>query len=233
VSPLVAWLNDNAGAVTALATVIYATITLFLLFEARATRVVRHEAQLEAWPTLYGSGLYLATRLENYGPDIAREVRLEAWIVGTGAVVEASRRRHAEPLFPAERHRTFLMRTGDQYQMLSELADEGVELHLRWEWSDGRREWLGLGTRRRHSGASVTALKDFSAGFYEGGALVEKEPLDDFPKLIEHAKKVPEELRRIRDFMQGPAVKFWLEEMQKEREAGSKTGPDQPPAEQA
>jgi hypothetical protein len=210
---LITWLNANAGAMTALATMVYAVITLFLLFEARSTRVIRHEAQLEAWPTLYGGGLYLATRLENYGPDIARDVRLEAWITHEGKPVDASRRRHAEPLFPAGRHRTFLMRTGDQYQMLRAMAEEGGELRLRWEWSDGRRGGLGLGPPRRHAGESVTALSEFSEGFYEGGALVEKEPLDDFPKLVEHTKKVPDELRRLRNILEGPSMKLWLEEM--------------------
>ncbi len=40
-------LNDNAGALTAISTIVYAVITLAILFEARATRNLRREALMD------------------------------------------------------------------------------------------------------------------------------------------------------------------------------------------
>jgi hypothetical protein len=69
------WLNDNAGSVTAAATVVYALVTLFLAFEARAARraatkaaaqadaALREERELNVLPYL------AAVRTASWQPD--------------------------------------------------------------------------------------------------------------------------------------------------------------------
>lgn len=69
------WLNDNAGSVTAAATVVYALVTLFLAFEARAARraatkaaaradaALREERELNVMPYL------AAVRTASWQPD--------------------------------------------------------------------------------------------------------------------------------------------------------------------
>jgi hypothetical protein len=189
------WLNANAGAVTAAATVVYAVVTLLLLFEARRERQLRDEAALNLAPVPWGDGLYLALRLDNYGPAVARDVRLRFWFEIDGEVVEGTDLTYADPEFGPGRRRDFLPRTAnDGLLMLNAVAERRHILHAELSWADGRLE---LRRRRaRHMMSEVWPTTDLREGFYESHPLTDKELI---PVLEKHLTKVGRELDRTAD----------------------------------
>jgi hypothetical protein len=195
VSALIDWLNANAGAVTAAATTIYAAITLLLLFEARRARQLQGAAALTLWPTPWGDGLYLALRLENYGPAIARDVRLRFWYEREGTLLEGTDLSYADPVFGPGRRREFLPDTDNPkgaHLMLNALGEQGYVLQAELSWADDRLTLRGH--RQRHTGHWTWPTDDLRHGFYTAHPLTDKELIPVFER---KADKVIGALERI------------------------------------
>lgn len=190
---MIDWLNANAGAVVAAATVVYAAITLLLVFEARRSRQLREEATVSLAPIPRGDGLYLALRLENYGPAIAHSVRLRFWYEADGKVIEPSDVTYADPVFGPGRRRDFLPdAAAGSHLTLNALADQRHVLHAELSWTDDR---LDLRRRRaRHAARATWATGDLREGFYTAHPLNDKELI---PVLEKHFGKVVGDLDKI------------------------------------
>ena len=214
-SALVDWLNANAGAVTAAATAIYAVITLLLLFEARRGRRLQDEAALALWPTPWGDGLYLALRLENYGPAIARDIRLRYWYGIDRQTVEGTDVSYADPVFGPGRRRDFLPgAAGDANLMLTALAEQRHVLHAELSWTDDRLTLRG--GRQRHADSWAWATEDLRRGFYTAHPLTDKELIPTFER---KADKVIGELEKIRREAEYPRQRRQTMEWQQRRAA--------------
>jgi hypothetical protein len=214
-SALIDWLNANAGAVTAAATAIYAVVTLLLLFEARRARQLQDEAALTLSPTPWGDGLYLALRLENYGPAVARDVRLRYWYVINGQTVEGTDVSYADPVFGPSRRRDFLPgAAGDANLMLTALAEQRHVLHAELAWTDDRLSLLRR--RQRHSDSWTWATEDLRRGFYTAHPLTDKELVPTFER---KADKVIGELEKIRREAEYPRQRRQSMEWRQQREA--------------
>lgn len=190
---MIEWLNQNAGAVTAAATVIYAAVTLVLLLEARRSRQLADEAALAVSPRPWGDGLYLSLRLENYGPAIARDVRLRYWFEIDGEALNGTDVSYADPVFGPGRLREFLPGSaGGAHRMLNELAEQRHVLHWELSWQDDR---IDLRRRRaRHVLRAVWAATDLRDGFYTAHPLTDKELI---PALEKQAGKLLRELAKL------------------------------------
>jgi hypothetical protein len=212
---IIDWLNANAGAVTGAATVIYAGITLLLLFEARRVRQLQDEAALTVGPTLWGDGLYLALALENYGPAVARDVRLRFWFEIDGKLLNGSDLTYADPVFGPGRRRRFLPDSaGGKHLLLKELGNGRHVLHAELSWADDR---LDLRRRRaRHEGRWSWAAADMSEGFYNAHPLRDKELVE---VLDRHAGKIHTELKGIKREAEVPRQRREARAWQRQREA--------------
>lgn len=212
---MIDWLNDNAGAVTAGATTIYALITMLLLFETRRSRQLRNEAALAIWPTPWGDGLYLALRLQNYGPAIARDVRLRFWYAIDGEAVAGTDVMYADPVFAPGRLREFLPdAAGGANLTLSGLADQRHVLHAELSWADDRLNLLGH--RARHSSSWTWPTRDLRDGFYTAHPLTDKELIPLFEK---KADKVIGELQKLRREAEYPRQRRQAMEWRRRRDA--------------
>lgn len=192
-----------ATIVAATATVTYAALTLLLYFEARASRNVRREANLAVFPAPdRGVGLYLEVHAQNFGPGIARDVVIEYWLADSaGNPLEASRARHAEPVWGPGQSRRFMPRKDLDGQItgLQQMADEDLRLHLGWSWRDPNRSLVDTARRQlgQHSHTTVHALKPYTTDLYGGHALIETDPLKALPNIKDELVKIERGLKEI------------------------------------
>lgn len=216
---IVSFLDAHNGAVIAVATVAYVVITLLLLGEARAGRTVHDVANLEAFPRPWGP-FYVALDLENYGPAVAKNVRLRFWIVQSGSTIEGTERVHVEPLFPVGRRRRFLISATDtKIESLHELSDRGATLRGEWNWEDGRRRfWVARVSHHKSFSHEFSELRD---GFYGGHALMEREPAESSDRTYEEIKKLRAGVEKIAKTIEGPAMKVWIRQLLDDRQAQS------------
>lgn len=216
---LVKVLNDNSGAVLAAATIAYTVITLALLLEARGTRVMRREAQLEAYPRPWERApMYIAISVVNYGPAIARNVDLTFWLEKDGEEVGGSRRVHGEPLFPSGWHRTFLPDRDDAggATTLDELANQGLTLRLQWSWTDGRQwPWKTARPRERRT---VYSMADLRTKFYGGGALVESDAAASAERAADEVGKIRSVLENLDRRLERGQMEYLLAQRQRARQ---------------
>lgn len=173
---LVKWLNQNSGAVIAVATVVYALITLALLFEARANRSETKAAGVVASPEPWErGGMYVAVIFANYGPAVARNAEIEVWET-EGKTVIGQRLKWREPYMPPSRRRTILPDKTNPAGMrkLEDLATADVILNVKYSWDDDLRRW-GL-LRRRHEEMATYRYDELKPAFHRGGVLAERSP---------------------------------------------------------
>jgi hypothetical protein len=172
------------------------------------------------------SPFYLRLDLQNYGPAVAKSVRLRFWIVENGKVVAGTERVHAEPLFPIGFRRRFLISGTDaKFESLNEMADRNAVFHAEWEWEDGRRRlWERRQLHRKKFRHALAELRD---GFYGGPALVEREPEDDADRSYEEAKKLRTAVEKMAKTLEGPAMDAWFASMlARAAEAKAEAGAD-------
>ena len=197
---IVETLNQNAGAVTAVATIVYAVITLGLLRESRASRL---EASVIALAEPWDRGhVYVSVTLENLGPTVAKNVEFTLDLrPGGGGEVEDHRRLFQGYLAPG-RHRRFLPRATSGMRPLQELADAGYVLELAWSWQDGRRDWAWRSVTSK--GAWSAPLAELATDYFGGGALVERTAEHELSRLVDEVKGARERLDRIHAVLDEP-----------------------------
>lgn len=189
-------LNASSTVVVAVAAVVSAILTAFLLLEQRANRSV---AQVEAYPALYGpSGMILSLRLHNYGPAPARDVELVYRLVGRDGET-LGERRHAQPVLTVGAHMTFLpdlvIPNRTSGFALNDLAREEMRLESEWAWTDGRRRLrLGLPSAVHTDKLSVPTqqLRDDLHGGWSLHEETIQESLEAIAKEIEKVRKLRE-----------------------------------------
>jgi hypothetical protein len=213
------FLDAHNGAVIAIATVVYVTLTFFLLLQARAGRVVHDKANLEAYPRPWGT-MYVALDFENYGPAVARNCRLKFWISEGGSSLAGTERVHAEPLFPVGFRRRFLISATDaKIESLHELADRNAVLHGEWHWEDGRQRWWRRQTVHRKTFTHV--FSELKEGFYGGASLRERDAEEEADRNYDELKKLRTAVEKMTSIMEGPAMKLWIQELAAERQAAA------------
>ena len=212
-------LNNNAGAVAALAavvaasaTAIYAGLTWGLLQESRRVRRQTLEAHVEAavrpWER---ASWYVVVRIENLGPAPARNLDVQIYLWDHGQRVTDQDRHLAEPFLGLGSHRTFLIRGGQRLETQKQMAERDVRVDVRWSWDDQRSGGL-----RRSTRSLVYPVASINSDYYEGSALIEpnvERSLEDISKhLKDLTDKVPKEIKAIHDLMDSPAMQLWARE---------------------
>lgn len=159
------WIEAHVGLMALLT-----AVASFLLFvEARAARM-RSEAMVEAVPDLYGQGMLLVVAVINSGPAVGRDFSLDMTLRHPTDSSKTSKHqldRRALPVGQA----LLMPRVKGESKYLSEIADDGFILDLRWRWKDERR-WLWIGPRQRHSRHETYPTNDFFEGLRASGFLV-------------------------------------------------------------
>lgn len=220
---LLKFLDLHNGAIIAIATVLYATLTMLLLLETRAGRIVRDVANLVAYPMPWGV-MYVAVRFVNYGPAIAEDVSLRIQLTKDGQPIDSSKRVHVEPLFPVGHERTFLLSVADsKYESLNELAEQKIGLELSWSWEDGRRRRLRGRRIAQHKDKAYT-FATLREGFYGGRALRDKEPDEHIRAGVDELKKMRRALDAIKKEIEGPSIRLWAKEMMSEANEAEAAG---------
>jgi hypothetical protein len=191
------WLDQHAGVAQVLVAALYTVITLLLVLESRRGRLAQQRAEVVAYATLWEeAGVYVAVRLDNLGPGHARDVVLTFWLEQPdGFVLQESRRRLAEGFYPSGRHRTFLPSPTGPLVTLTQLAEWGVRLVLRWAWRDSSRRLAVL--PRRHHRQLRTDLATMATDMYGGSALVERDAIDSLPEIVARLAAIDKTLEGI------------------------------------
>jgi hypothetical protein len=218
------FLNANAGGILAVATVAYLVVTLLLLFEARAGRNLRLEANVVAYPRPHGA-LNVELVLENGGPAYARDVRFAFGFVDAKRTVQGKPRSQFDALVGPGRFHRFLPSPteGSRIPSLHELAEWKLVLTLKWSWSDDRRwPWFLV---KRHSRSKNYRMTDLKEGFYGGWYLIEPESPDDLHAIRESLTGIKEVLEEREREMTARRLRAKL----KARAASQAEGPPETP----
>jgi hypothetical protein len=191
VGDLVKMLNENAGAVVAIATVVYAVLTFLLLRESRLARL---PGNLIVAPTPFGRGLYVAVVIHNLGPAPVTDVDVEVWESNADGSLVGSRLHVQEPfVFPGGERRLLPDKqnpTGPR--TLAELADAHVRLSVKYSWRDGRRSWLILA--KRHEVARDYPYEVIRQGLHRGEVLADRDFREQMDRIGEALEGIKEKL---------------------------------------
>lgn len=188
-------INAMSTVIVAITAVLSIALSMFLLFDIRATRSA---AQVVAYPRLWSpGGMILALRLANYGPAAARDVELVYTLRDREGKVVAERR-HGQAVLPAGGHVTFLPDSAIEGKsgglFLNDLADMDLELSATWSWRDDRRR-LAVLEHAIHRGEMAALTQDLRRDFYGGWSLYE-------PTSQESMEAIAEELEEIRKLIE-------------------------------
>lgn len=156
------------------ATLLLVGVTLLLWWEARRLRVEANVVAFAA-PWEVAGGIYTAVLIENAGPAIARDVRVE-WSLDRK--VDAKRGSLGEPIFDVGFKRTIPMKAAT----LDQLAAEGASIRIDVTWRDGRR---GI-----HRKSTATPCEEIRAAYVASDALPR-------PSLLEVLDQIRDSLRNI------------------------------------
>ena len=221
---VVRWLNQNDGAAIVVLTAFLVIFNAWLLLETRSTRIEKLVANVDAYPMLWDmASMYLAGRVENAGPAVARDLEWLVTLRGPDGKEIEPMRRYAQPMFAPEKYRTMMLdpRNRGSTTALRQLADEGMVIDVEWSWTDGRRRWP-FGPHARHTRTDQWDCKQLSTDFFEALILTETPPMlklsgmaDEVKKAAKDVRKIPDELRRLR----------WIAERAFDDEP-EKTGPE-------
>jgi hypothetical protein len=205
-------LNSNSGAVIAIATVGYVLVTLFLLLDARAARraslAARVEFTAESFPPLY-----VQLVLRNTGPGLARQVTATRWLQRPDRA-RVAEHRHAQPSLSAGQHKTFFVDEESGHggmSSLEALATAGYTLEYEWTWKDDAMlfgQW-----RRPHSRRETQNLTQLRADFYGGWSLIEADPMESVPKVVDELKATRKALEGILAELRAPVMRSTLQSL--------------------
>jgi len=219
-------LNSNSGAVIAVATVGYVLVTLLLLLEARGARRANLAARVEFTAESYPP-LYLQLVLRNLGPAVARQVTATRWLQRPDGI-RVAEHRHAQPSLAAGQHKTFLVDEESGHGGLSSLdalATAGYSLEYEWTWKDDAT--LLSRWRRPHSRRESQNLSQLSQDFYGGWSLLESDPVESVPKVVDELKATRKALEGILAELRAPAIRSALASLQDIRIRAQDAGPIQ------
>ena len=213
-------LNANSGAVIAVATVAYVVITLLLLLDARAGRRAGLGARVEFTPESFPP-LYLQLVLRNAGPGLARNVTATRWLQRQDGT-RVAEHRHAQPSLSSGHHKTFFVdeesgRGG--MSTVEELATAGYTLEYEWTWKDDAMFFSRW--RRPHSRRESQNLVQLRADFYGGWSLIEDNPVDAVPKVVDELKAARRALEGILAELRAPAMRSAIQALHDQRAKSS------------
>lgn len=152
-------------------------LTSALIAEARTTRNLRLAAEVDAQPYLWSeAGRHLGLRIENHGPASARDVAI-TYQLQTPAGHVLGERAHRQPVMGPGRHLTMLAGNAlgePTLPTLSDMADRGMTLMVRWSWQDDTpRSWFSAGRPSHHERSRRWPAADLRDGMYGGLVLAE------------------------------------------------------------
>jgi hypothetical protein len=209
--------------VTAIATSVYAGLTLLILLDSRASRhALTDKANVSARVTLsHGGDVEDAVYLENAGPAVATAVDLTVQYLDREGKATGRPGRFAVPLLaPGDRYPLLvstLLRPEDSREMLpglEELAVMGLKLKLAWTWRDNRRPllWI-LPTTTHHQGVEID-MTEYRSSILGGLLMLEPDlytELRDLRKELEKDRRESSVRRSWREDPLPPAIRAQIE----------------------
>jgi hypothetical protein len=186
-------LNDNSGFTMVIVTLVYTVVTLAIVVEARRARLLTGEAAVlyraSPWPKAH---MYLAVRVENYGPAVARDLTFTYWLTRAdgGRVPDSAGTLH-ETMFPIGLPREALPHdpAGPQAQTREQLAAAGLRVNAEWSWRDG--------CGRLHRNTDSREISQIVTDYRDSRVLVEHFPLDSLPDIEKHLDGISDSLAQI------------------------------------
>jgi hypothetical protein len=186
-------LNDNSGFTMVVVTLVYTIVTLAIVVEARRARLLTGEAAVlyraSPWPKAH---MYLAVRIENYGPAVARDLTFTYWLArADGSRVPESAATLHETMFPIALPREALPHdpTGPQAQTREQLAAAGLYVNAEWSWRDG--------CGKLHKGSDSREISQIVTDYSDSKVLIEHFPLDSLPDIDKHLDGISDSLAEI------------------------------------
>lgn len=183
-------LNDNSGFTMAAVTLVYTLVTLAIVVETRRARLQAGEATVlyraSPWPKAF---MYVAVRIENYGPAVARDLTFTYWLTrDDGSRVPESGATLHETMLPVGLPREALPHdpAGQQPQTREQLASAGLRVNAEWSWRDG--------CRRLHRGTDSREISRIVTDYRDSKVLIEHFPLDSLPEIEKHLDKISDAL---------------------------------------
>lgn len=149
----------------------------------RETRSARNEAHVgaELRPFL-DSPIYPVVVLRNYGPSLARTVKVTIdLITREGGVIDAARQSFEPEYLEPSTEWTFTLDTGGTTPTTQQLDDDGVQVRVAWEWRDGRRSRLGFGPPAVHRETWIRHMAWIEVKYTKSNALIAKAPGAQLP----------------------------------------------------
>jgi hypothetical protein len=183
-------LNANSGAVTAVAAVLYTVLTLALLLEARSTRNLGREANVDARAKAHQpSPSLLELEVRNFGPANARDVVIAYHLTAADGSVVGDKFRRAETMLGVGDGLRFLPGAPKQLDEIETMAAASTILHAELSWTDGRRRLAFLPSRhvRRREWPVVDLHRDLIPG---GWPLVERDSAEDLHEIAEKLQAI-------------------------------------------
>jgi hypothetical protein len=183
VDDLLRTLNANSGAVAAGAAVLYTVITLALLLEARSTRNLGREANVDARAKQHKpSPSLLELEVRNFGPANARDVVIAYHLTAADGSVVGDKFRRAETMFGVGDGLHFLPGGPKQLVELETMAGAGMILRVELSWMDGRRRLAFLPSRHvlRREWRAADLHRDLIPG---GWPLEERDSAEDLHEI--------------------------------------------------
>jgi hypothetical protein len=183
-------LNANSGTVSALAAVLYTVITLALLLEARSSRNLGREANVDARARQHGpSPSLLELQVRNFGPANARDVVIDCHLTAPDGSIVGDKVHRAETMLGVGEGMRFLPGALKHLDELEVMAAAGTVLHVKLSWADGRRRLALL--PQRHARQREWAAADLHRDLIPGGwPLVERDSAEDLHEIAEMMREI-------------------------------------------
>jgi hypothetical protein len=177
-------LNNNSGAIVAVAATVSAVLTILLLLEARTTRNLRREAAVEARTRCHPPATtVLELNVRNFGPANARSVVTVYYLTTPDGEIAGDAQKHAETLLGPGEGPRFLPGPSGPTLDLREMAAQGLTLHVQWSWEDDRhRLWF---FPLRHTAERAWACADLARDLYGGWSLSEHDSAEDLHEIAD------------------------------------------------
>jgi len=186
-------LNDNSGFTMAVVTLVYTLVTLAIVVETRRARLQAGEATVlyraSPWPKAH---MYLAVRIENYGPAVARDLTFTYWLTrADGSRVPESSATLHETMLPIGLPREALPHdpAGQHPQTREQLASAGLRVDAEWSWRDG--------CGRLHKEKDSREISKIVTDYRDSKVLIEHFPLDSLPNIEKQLDEISDSLAEI------------------------------------
>jgi hypothetical protein len=182
---ILTYLDDHQGALMLLSTIVYAALTIAVLWDSRDARL---SAAVVARPMLWPHNeSVMAVYLENLGPSVAMKIELDfVWRAPDGSALGEPIAIRLPAMAPGDRKPYMpdmvLERDEEGELGLPTVADRGLTLMVDWSWQDGRRRFF---RHRRHSASLEIDMAAFRDSVHGVPNVIEPDPVD---RIIEAAR---------------------------------------------